>query len=75
MSPFSTRKGSVCPMSFSAFFIGPPVPRGVLGGSIEYFMLSPCLGIRWFFMWKAVSPFTASIASLMSWLESRSNIH
>jgi hypothetical protein len=36
----------VSPMSFSAFFIGPPVPRGVFGGSIEYFMLSPHFGIR-----------------------------
>ena len=50
MSPFKTRKGSVCPMSFSAFFIGPPVPNGFFGGSMEYFIFNPCLGIRSFFM-------------------------
>jgi hypothetical protein len=36
-------------MSFSAFFIGPPVPRGVFGGSTEYFMCNPCFGIRFCF--------------------------
>jgi hypothetical protein len=63
MSPFKTKKGSVWPMSFSAFFTGPPVPRGVFGGSMEYFIFNPCFGIRWFFMWNAVNPLTASIAS------------
>jgi hypothetical protein len=62
-------------MSFSAFFIGPPVPRGVFGGSMAYFMLSPCLGIRWFFMWNAVSALTANIASLTLLLASLSKIH
>jgi hypothetical protein len=46
MSPFKTKKGSEWPMSFSAFFMGPPVPRGFFGGSMEYFMRNPCFGIR-----------------------------
>jgi hypothetical protein len=50
MSPFKTKNDSEFPMSFSAFFIGPAVPRGVRGGSIEYFTFNPCLGMRWFFI-------------------------
>ena len=50
MSPFSTRKGSELPKSFSAFFTGPAVPSGVLGGSMEYFMRKPFFGIRCFLM-------------------------
>lgn len=75
MSPFRTRNGSVCPMSFSACFIGPAVPRGVFGGSREYFMFSPCFGMCCCFMWNAVSLLTASMASLMLFLVSRSKVH
>jgi len=41
MSPFKTMNGSSWPMSFSAFFIGPAVPRGFFGGSIENFIFKP----------------------------------
>src|SRR4030042_830232 len=31
---------------FSVFFIGPPLPKGFLGGSSEYLTVSPLLGMR-----------------------------
>jgi hypothetical protein len=50
MSPFRTRKGSEFPRSFWAFFTGPAVPSGVLGGSMEYFTRTPFFGTRCFFI-------------------------
>jgi hypothetical protein len=42
---------------------------------MEYFMRNPCFGIRFCLMWKAVSPLTARIASLMLFLAILSRIH
>ncbi len=75
MSPFMTRKSSLCPSSFSAFFTGPAVPKGVFTGSQEYFTCKPCFGIRACFMLRAVCWFTASMISVMPSWASFSKIH
>src|SRR3972149_10161531 len=75
MSPFKTKNGSEWPVSFSAFLIGPAVPRGFFGGSSEYFTVNPLFGIRCCLTLYSVSWLTARIASLTLFLANRSKIH